>query len=133
MVRRWFPLHNLLFGDHLQDVDLSQNRSLTKEAMETVECRSLKIPPRSPDIKPTENVFNNIRVKISKEGNEKDMAKETFEQFCNWVIQITFEWRTKVIDRTIDSMPKNIAIEIRIKGYKQNNKKNLDLLKIKKL
>ena len=64
---------------------------------------------------------------------KKTWQKKHLNSFINWVIRITFEWRTKVIDRTIDSMPKNIAIEIRIKGYKQNNKKNLDLLKIKKL
>ena len=50
----------------LQDGDPSQNSALAREAMEAVGCRLFKIPPRSPDLNPIENAFNNIRNAIRR-------------------------------------------------------------------
>ena len=51
----------------LQDGDPSQNSALAREAMSSVGCRLFKIPPRSPDLNPIENAFNNIRKRKKEE------------------------------------------------------------------
>ena len=99
-----------------QNGDPSQNSTLTKEAMDTVGCQLLKISPRSTDLNPVGNVLNNIRTKISKKAIEKNINKETFGQFCNRVKRIIFECSTEIIDRTIDSVSKGIAMVIKNEG-----------------
>lgn len=99
-----------------QNGDPSQNSALTKEAMDTVGCQLLKISPRSTDLNPVGNVLNNIRTKISKKAIEKNINKETFGQFCNRVKRIIFECSTEIIDRTIDSVSKGIAMVIKNEG-----------------
>ena len=69
----------------LQDGDPSQNSALARQAMDAVGCRLFSIPPRSPDINPIENCFNNIRRQIRKDAISKKITKETYPDFCRRV------------------------------------------------
>ena len=100
----------------LQDGDPSQNSALAKEAMDVVGCRLFKIPPRSPDLNPIENTFNNIRKKIREDAVKQKITKETYLQFCHRVKQTILNYSIQVIDRTIESMPKRVDAVIKNKG-----------------
>ena len=102
----------------LQDGDPSQNSALARQAMDAVGCRLFSIPPRSPDINPIENCFNNIRRQIRKDAISKKITKETYPDFCRRVRKTIMEYSTAVIDRTIDSMPKRINQVIEGKGLR---------------
>lgn len=102
----------------LQDGDPSQNSALAKEAMDIVGCRLFKIPPRSPDLNPIENAFNNIRKKLNRDAIDQKITNETFEQFCYRVKKTVLEYSPEVIDRTINSMPKRIDLIIKHKGLR---------------
>ena len=56
----------------LQDGDSSQSSTLAREAMYTVGCRLFKIPPRSPDLKPIENIST-----TSGQNYQKKTLKKT--------------------------------------------------------
>ena len=102
----------------LQDGDPSQNSALAREAMDAVGCRLFKIPARSPDLNPIENAFNNIRKKINKDALDRNITKETYEQFCTRVKKIILSYSSEIIDRTIDSMTKRIDMVIKNKGLR---------------
>ena len=102
----------------LQDGCPSQNSAVAKEAMDSVGCRLFKIPARSPDLNPIENVFHNIRKKLSKDALEQKIEKETYEEFCRRVRKTILEYSSTIIDRTIDSMPKRIDMVLKNKGLR---------------
>ena len=102
----------------LQDGDPSQNSAAARLAMDAVGCRLFKIPARSPDLNPIENVFHNIRRKLNEDALEGKIEHETFEQFCRRVRTTILEYSPEVIDRTIDSMPKRINLVIEKKGIR---------------
>ena len=53
--------------------------------MGTVGCRLFKVSSRSLDLNPIENIFTDIRAKISKESHEK-ISKEQKKHLKNVVI-----------------------------------------------
>ena len=70
----------------LQDGEPSQNSRLAQDAMDAIPCRLFKIPVWSPDLNPIENVFHLVCNQLRKDAIEKNISKETFEQFC-WRIK----------------------------------------------
>ena len=67
----------------LQDGDPTQNSRKAKKAFDDVGFRMFSIPARSPDINPTENMFNNMRKKLREDAIEHHIEYETCEGFCN--------------------------------------------------
>ena len=120
-IREQFPEmfekgNNLKGKLFLQDGDPSQNSRLANDAMEEVPCRLFKIPPRSPDLNPIENIFKVVGDKLRKDALEKGIEKETYEQFCFRVKKTLMKYPTEAIDRTIESMVKRIDAVIKSRG-----------------
>lgn len=116
-VRRHFPAlfrmgNNVTGKLFLQDGDPSQNSAVAKEAMEEVPCRLFKIPPRSPDLNPIENVFNLVGEKLRKDALQKQITKETYEQFCIRIKQTMYSFPEEVISKTIATMNKRVDMII---------------------
>ena len=65
----------------VQDGDPSQNSKLAKVSMEKCGAKLLAIPPRSPDLNPIENIFNNVRTQLAEDAMQNNIENETFEQF----------------------------------------------------
>ena len=63
------------------DSDPSQNSTVVKRALCTLNCPLLLIPPHSPDMNPIENIFNIIRKRIEWEAMKKRISKETNGEF----------------------------------------------------
>ena len=98
----------------LQDGDPSQNAKICKLAMEKMGIVMFTIPPRSPDLNPIENIFNNVKEKLAKEAIEQNIRKETFEEFCARTERTLWNYDKQIIDNTIESM--NQRINLIIKG-----------------
>ena len=122
-VRRNFPgmftaSNNTKGRLFLQDGDPSQNSALAKDAMEDVGCRLFRIPPRSPDLNPIENVFHLIGKQLKRDAIRNNLTRETFDEFCNRVKRTVMRFPQETIDRTISSMPRRVALVIKNKGLR---------------
>ena len=74
------------------------------------------IPPRSPDINPIENLFNNVKEQLAKEAIELNITKETYEEFCARVEKNLWNFDKQIIDNTIESMNKHMDLIVKGNG-----------------
>lgn len=102
----------------LQDGDPSQNCRMSLDAMNKIPCRLFHIPPRSPDLNPIENIFHLVGKKLRKDAKDKNIKKETFNEFSFRVKQTLLNFPSEIIDKTIASMPKRINDVIKMKGHR---------------
>ena len=51
--------------------------------MEKIGCTIFQIYARSPDLNPIENMFQFVRKKLGKDTIDRDITKETFQEFSN--------------------------------------------------
>ena len=74
-------------------------------------CHSelLKIPPRSLDLNPIENIFHIVSKKLEKDAVEKNITRESYEQFCERVKRTISGISYHLIDKTIQSMSFRVA------------------------
>ena len=100
----------------LQDGDPSQNSLVARKALDEVGAQLFKIPARSPDLNPIENLFNLVSAKLEKDALRKQITYETFEQFSRRVQRTLMNFNHKTIDRTIESMNKRINLIIKKRG-----------------
>ena len=100
----------------LQDGDPSQNAKICKLAMDKLGVIMFPIPPRSPDINPIENLFNNVKEQLAKEAIELNITKETYEEFCARVEKTLWNFDKQIIDNTIESMNKRMDLIIKGNG-----------------
>ena len=59
------------------------------------------IPPRSPDLNPIENVFNNFKHDLAKGALQGQIQKESFDEFKIRVLQTHFNCNSSIIDHTV--------------------------------
>ncbi|CAB4019395.1 Hypothetical predicted protein [Paramuricea clavata] len=83
-----------------------------------VEAEMLKIPARSPDINPIENIFHLVKSQLNKQAVTENITSESYEQFQTRVLQVLRTFPIDIIDKTIDSMSKRINKMISSKGYR---------------
>ena len=75
-----------------------------------MEMELFRIPPRSPDVNPIENLLKIVKNRLEKAALKKNITRESFEEFSERVRQ------TITIDKIIASMNKRIALIIIKKG-----------------
>ena len=102
----------------LQDGDPSQNSKLARDAISSVGARLFSIPARSPDLNPIENMFNLVRTKLHGDALDKNITRETFEQFSSRVKETMENFSIDLLDRTIESMNGRIKNIIGKKGLR---------------
>ena len=105
----------------LQDGDPSQNSRMAQDAMDAIPCRLFKIPARSPDLNPIENVFHLLEKQLRKDAIEKNISKETFQQFCCRIKKTLLNFSPAIISKTIESMNKRVDAIIASKGERIKN------------
>ena len=66
----------------LQDGNPAQN---SMDAVFDVGARKFKIPARSPDLNPIENIFHNVKTQIRDDAFAKNITREDYAQFCERV------------------------------------------------
>jgi len=98
------------------DNDPSQNSGPACQAMEEVEAKLHKIPPRSPDLNQIENILHVLRHLLDDEAESCNITHETFDQFKRRVRRTLESIDIKHIDKTIESMSKRIDAVLASKG-----------------
>ena len=100
----------------LQDGDPSQNSRAARDAMVRCQSELLKIPPRSPDLNPIENIFHIVSRKLEKDALQQEITHESYEEFCDRVQETINSISWESIDKTIRSMNGRVAEIIRSNG-----------------
>ena len=72
------------------------------------------IPARSPDLNPTENLFNMVRKCIEAEILEKNIIHQSWDEFVQKVKFHVWSVSQEYIDKTIASMPKRVKDIIKL-------------------
>ena len=91
-VRRYFPRTIEACGPQrrrlfLQDGDPSQNSTSAKAAFSDLGLEVLRIPPRSPDLNPIENVFHIVGRQLRRDALRRNIEAESFAAFQKRVIR----------------------------------------------
>lgn len=102
----------------IQDGDPSQNSAIANDAMKRVHCELIKIPPRSPDLNPIENIFKLVSDKLRKQALELHIQRETYQQFEDRVITTITSLPITTINNIIGSMSRRIKEIIARKGQR---------------
>ena len=100
------------------DNDPSQTSKVAKNVLKDIECKLLRIPPRSPDINPIKNIFHIVKNLLESEAIEENLTCETFEQFKMRVLRTIKNVGPAIIEKAIESMPQRIRLIIKGKGYR---------------
>ena len=104
----------------VMDNDPCQTSKKAKLALAQIECKLHRIPPRSPDINPIDNIFHLVKKMLQKEAIEYNIiTKESFDAFKTRVLRCMNAFKITTIDKTIESMPKSIE-EIRCSKRKRS-------------
>ena len=61
----------------------------------------LKIPPRSRDLNPIENIFNIVSRKLEKDALDGGITSESYAEFCDRVQRTIYGISQELIDKTI--------------------------------
>ena len=104
----------------IMDNDPCQTSKAAMLALSEIECELHRIPPRSPDLNPIENIFHLVKNSLKKEAISLNIAHETFDNFKERVLRCFDNFDCNIIDRTISSMPKRIENVITSKGKRIN-------------
>ena len=96
----------LTFDGYLCDCQASQ---VAVKALKSIRAAHLKIPARSPDLNPTENVFHLCKASLRNEAVQKGLVFESESAFEARVVRTLQDVASAHGDRTIESMPKRIA------------------------
>ena len=100
----------------IQDGDPNQNCAACRAEFQRLDAQLLPIPPRNPDLNPIENIFNSVRRKLSRQAIEKNITKESYEEFSQRVINAITTIEVTAINKIIDSMNRRITELIKNKG-----------------
>ena len=92
----------------VQDNDPVQNSGSVRQALNALKAKQLKIPPRSLDVNPTENLFHSMREKLRQQALKQNITHETFPEFSDCVATLK-NFSIAEIDKTIESM--NIRLQ----------------------
>ena len=100
----------------LQDGDPSQNSAVARDAIYSIGAMKFAIPPRSPDLNPIENLFHLAKKQLHQDALDKNITFENWEDFVSRVNDTLLHLDIGIIDSTILSMEKRIALVIKNKG-----------------
>ena len=100
----------------VMDNDPSQTSKKAMEALNDIEAELHRLPSRSQDLNPPENIFHLVKMNLEKEALERKITNESFEQFRERVFNSFQHIDTEVIDKTIESLPRRIHKIIALSG-----------------
>lgn len=100
----------------VMDNDPSQTSNKAFLALNEIEAELHRLPARSPDLNPIENVFHVLKRRLEHEAQEMTITTESFQHFKERVLRCCEDIDVATIDRTIASLPKRINSVIKTKG-----------------
>lgn len=102
----------------IQDNDPSQNSAVAKTALQQVRAKLLKIPPRSPDLNPIENMFKSVSDNLHDSAIEEQLERESFTQFKQRVKNTIVQFPVAKINNLIESMDRRIQLILETQGQR---------------
>ena len=87
-----------------------QNSGGVRRALNALKAKQLKIPPRSPDVNPIENLFHSMREKLRQQALKQNITHETFAEFSDRVTTTLNNFSIAEIDKTIESMNNRLQL-----------------------
>ena len=100
----------------VMDNDPSQTSSKAMATLVDMGYTLQKIPPRSPDLNPIENVFHLVRKRLEAQVKENNITHQTWEEFKQAVLYNIWSTSKDVIDKTISTMKKRLQGIVQTKG-----------------
>ena len=79
----------------LVDDDPSQNSKVVMAAIQQINGKFFRIPARSPDLDPIENLFHLARKNLNIDARSRHITTETMEQFAVGVQCTLMNWNLK--------------------------------------
>ena len=98
------------------DNDPSQTSKVARNALEDIEAELHRIPARSPDLNPIENIFHLVKTSLEREVIALNITSETFEDFSSRVLKSFDNLSVDLVDCTIVSLSKRVKAVIKSKG-----------------
>ena len=92
------------------------NWNIVKETLKENQIEQLKIPARSPDLNPIENLFHRVKNKLRLDALNDNITCETFDEFPVRVKRTMYNFSVGEIDKCIESMNHRLDLVIRSKG-----------------
>ena len=102
----------------IQDGDPSQNSAIARAAWMRMGANLVSLPPRSGDIHFVENIFHIVKTSLREDALNRNITHETFEQFSERVATTIKSLDRRLIDKTIESINKQIDLIIKNKGQR---------------
>jgi hypothetical protein len=99
-----------------------QNSRVALSALDSIECTWHKIPARSPDLNPIENIFHIVKKQLEQEAINTRLTKESFQNFHDRVCWCLDNLSVELVDRTLESMPNRINAILSKKESDPNTK-----------
>ena len=81
-------------------------------ALGDFEAELHRIPPRSPELNPIENVFHLVKNRLAREALTMKIERKTFQEFKH-VFRCCDDIDTSTIDQTIESLLRRIDAVIK--------------------
>lgn len=100
----------------VMDNDPSQTSRRAMKALHGIEAELHRLPSRSQDLNPPENVFHFVKKRLENEALQNNITRESFEAFTERVLRCFHEMDIHMIDKTIESLPHRIDAIIRLAG-----------------
>ena len=97
----------------LMDGCLCQNSKTALKAIKKHKAQIFKIPACSPDLNPTENVFQLVSKSLARQAIQKNITCETFAQFSARIKKTMEEFSVETINNIIGSMNKCIDMVLK--------------------
>ena len=89
-----------------------QNSNVVKETLKENKIEQLKIPARSPDLNPIENLFHRVKNKLRLDALNDNITCETFDEFTARVTRTMYNFSVAEIDKCIESMNHRLDLVI---------------------
>ena len=109
---------NSVLKSFLMDGCPRQNWRTALRAVARIGGVMFKIPPRSHDLNPIENLFNLVLQKLNNEAIEKEIAEGSFRSFYERVKRCILSFPVEVVDKSISAMERRIKIVLKAKGQR---------------
>lgn len=100
----------------VMDNDPSQTSAKARASLMDMGYTMQKIPARSPDLNPIENVFHLVRKHLEGQIKEKNVTHQTWEEFKQAVQYNIWSTSKEVIDKTISSMTNRLQQIVKTNG-----------------
>ena len=94
-----------------------QNSRVAMRAIEKVGAKVFKIPAQSPDLNPMENFCNTITMKLNNDAVEKQITRESINEFSLRIKKTMQSFSSDQIDKIIESMDKQITAVQHVEMY----------------